>query len=186
VPNPENIKSSEDISKLEDEFTNFFEDLMYDRGGSPLLGRIYSRALLSVPDKPLFQKDLVSWFEVNPSTISRNLKELENWNLISKRRKPGSREWKYQVEDTSFFELLVHNVEENGLNLRDRLDDLKRIQKHWAEALSDSSKESDKGKRIITVLNRLIEWTEIVEKELNAFTQKLHALYLDLEKKYEE
>ena len=102
---------NKDVIKLEEEISNFFEDLMYDRGGSPLLGRIFALCILTTPKEPLLQKDLVDKFQVNPSTISRNLKELENWRLLDRRREPGSREWKYQVEPTSFLELLVNEFE---------------------------------------------------------------------------
>ena len=85
-----NGENSQDILKLEEEISNFFEDFMYDRGGSPLLGRIYALCVLTSPAKPLLQKDLVDKFNVNPSTISRNLKELENWRLVDRRREPGS------------------------------------------------------------------------------------------------
>ena len=90
TPEPE---QSKDLLKLEEEISNFFEDFMYDRGGSPLLGRIYSLCVLTDPNKPLTQNDLVNTFKVNPSRVSRNLKELESWRLITRRREPGSREW---------------------------------------------------------------------------------------------
>ncbi|MHA2366571.1 MAG: MarR family transcriptional regulator [Candidatus Hodarchaeales archaeon] len=175
-----------DILKLEEEISNFFEDLMYDWGGSPLLGRIYALCVLSIPNKPLLQKDLVERFNVNPSTISRNLKELENWRLIDRRREPGSREWKYQVEDTSFLELLVYKFDQNVNSLRDRGDDLKRIRNHWGETLSKKSKETLKGKHALLALDRLIEWIDITDKELDDFIQKLHKRYLELEKKFEK
>jgi DNA-binding transcriptional regulator GbsR (MarR family) len=180
---PEDSKVAQDILKLEEEISNFFEDFFYDRGGSPLLGRIYSLCVLTDPDTPLLQKDLVSRFNVNPSTISRNLKELENWRLITRRREPGSREWKYTVEETSFLELLVTRFEETGVNLRERGDDLKRIREHWGETLSSSSKDSEKGSMTINVLDLLIEWIFVVEKELDHFLEKLHSRFLEMEKK---
>ncbi|MFW9915154.1 MAG: MarR family transcriptional regulator [Candidatus Thorarchaeota archaeon] len=175
----------EDILKLEEEISNLFEDIMYDWGGSPLLGRIYSLCMLTAPDKFLSQKDLVARFSVNPSTISRNLKELENWNLIARRREPGSREWMYQADDTSFLELVVHKFEGNASSIRDRADDLKRIRNHWGETLSEESKQTEKGKRALLVLDRLIEWLEIVERELETFFQNLHKCYLELEKRFD-
>ncbi|MFX0173241.1 MAG: MarR family transcriptional regulator [Candidatus Hodarchaeota archaeon] len=170
-----------EILKLEEEITNFFEDLFYARGGSPLLGRIYALCVLSAPNKPLLQKNLVARFEVNPSTISRNLKELENWRLVDRRREPGSREWKYQVESTSFLELISNRFEDNITMLRDSGVDLKRIRRHWGESLRDEAKNSDKGKRALQVLEFLIEWISIVEVELDKFIQTLHKRFLELE-----
>ncbi|MFX0065094.1 MAG: GbsR/MarR family transcriptional regulator [Candidatus Hermodarchaeota archaeon] len=175
-----------DIQKLEEEISNFFEDLMYDWGGSPLLGRIYALCVLTKPTKNLQQKDLVDRFKVNPSTISRNLKELESWRLIARRREPGSREWKYQVQDTSFFDLVVHRFEVNALSLRERLDDLVRIRNHWGKTLSEESKKNEKGRKALSVLDQLTEWIKIVDKELDGFIQKLHTRFLELEQKFEK
>ena len=171
-----------DILKLEEEISNFFEDIMYDRGGSPLLGRIYALCVLTAPTKPLLQKDLVTKFKVNPSTISRNLKELETWRLIDRRREPGSREWKYQVDPTSFLELLVNRFEENTITLRERGDDLKRIREHWGHTLSEKSLQTEEGKRALQVLDFLIEWIAIVEEELDSFIQTLQQRFFELEK----
>ena len=181
---PSKTIDSQDILKLEEEISNFFEDLMYDRGGSPLLGRIYSLCVLSSTKKPLLQKDLVEKFKVNPSTISRNLKELENWNLITRRREPGSREWKYQVEPTSFRELLIYTYDSNADALQEKIDDLIRISEHWGASLSEESKAKQKGKQALQVLDLLIEWMKIVEKELEAFIVNLQERFLELEKRF--
>ena len=61
----EKLSDIEDILKLEEEISNFFEDVFYDWGGSPLLGRIYALCVLTTPDNSLFQKDLVEQFNVN-------------------------------------------------------------------------------------------------------------------------
>ncbi len=181
---PSKDKNSQDILKLEEEISNFFEDFMYDRGGSPLLGRIYALCVLSTTKKPLLQKDLVEKFKVNPSTISRNLKELENWNLITRRREPGSREWKYQVEPTSFRELLIHTYDGSADALQEKADDLIRIREHWGASLSEESKGKQKGKQALQVLDLLIEWMNIVEKELEAFIVHLQERFLELEKRF--
>ncbi|MFX1285913.1 MAG: MarR family transcriptional regulator [Promethearchaeota archaeon] len=175
---------SQDILKLEEEISNFFEDFMYDeRGGSPLLGRIYALCVLSSPEKPLLQKDLVDKFKVNPSTISRNLKELESWNLIARRREPGSREWKYQVEPTSFRELLIQTYDDNANTLQEKAAELNRIREHWGISLSKQSKITKKGEHTLNVLDILIEWISIVERELGSFIGNLQELFLELEKR---
>ncbi len=177
-----NADNFQDITKLEEEFSNFFEDLMYNRGGSPLLGRIFALCVLSASDKPLLQKDLVSRFQVNPSTISRNLKDLEKWKLIDRRREPGSREWKYQVEPNSFLELIVNEFEENIDQLDESKGGLSRIREHYGKTLSTSSKQSEKGSRALLILDFLIEWMSIVEEEMDGFIQTLHKRFLDMEK----
>lgn len=178
------IDERKDVLRLEEEISNFFEDIMYEFGGSPLLGRIYALCVLTAPEKALLQKDLVDRFRVNASTISRNLKELETWGLVDRRREPGSREWKYQVSEVSFLELLIHQFDENATNLSDRKDALNRIRNHWGESLSEESKETEKGKRTLLFLERLIDWMQIVEEELQQFMQTLHNKFLELERKF--
>lgn len=175
----------DDLAKLTEEISNFFEDIMYDWGGSPLLGRIYALCVLRLPEVSLLQKDLVEQFNVNPSTISRNLKELENWRLIDRRREPGSREWKYQIKQSSFLELLVHKFEENDRTVDERSDVLIRMRKRWQKKLSDDAKQSSQGKHALLMMDNLIEWIEIVKEELNEFIKSLNKRYLDLEKKFE-
>jgi len=179
----------QDLSKLEEEFFNFFEDIMYDRGGSPLLGRIYSLCILATSHDELSlgeltASDFVEKFAVNPSTISRNLKELEAWRLIDRRREPGSREWKYKLEGSSFysfFQLFINQFENILTTLRERSDDLNRISTHWGETLSEESKTRAKAKRILQVISFLIEWTNLVEKELTTFVQMLRDKFLALD-----
>ena len=162
-------------TKFKEEISNFFEDLMYDYGGSPLLGGIYSICMMD-PEKSFLQKELQYEFKVNPSTISRNLKELESWNLINKRREPGSREWQYQLNTTSFLELFLHTFEESRSKLRDKQEELERIREHWTELVDESMFDS---------LNKLIDWINIVEKELYTFISDLNKKYLEFEKKIE-
>jgi DNA-binding transcriptional regulator GbsR (MarR family) len=177
------VIDSSDIEKLEEEMLNFFEDMMYDRGGSPLLGRIYGSLVLS--HDALKQKELGDKFKVNASTISRNLKELEEWRLIGRRREPGSREWVIVNEPTSFLELLVSQFEEQVANLKDRKDALIRIQGHWGEeTMGEQSRKSPKGKRILEVLTILTEWIELAVEELESTVQDLHSKFLALEKKF--
>ncbi len=160
-------------SKLKEEISNFFEDLMYDYGGSPLLGRIYSICVMD-ETKSFLQKDLQNEFKVNPSTISRNLKELESWNLINKRREPGSREWQYQLNDTSFLELFLHSFEQTKSKLRDNQEELERIKEHWIDLVDEKKFES---------LTKLSDWMKTVEDELDIFISDLNRKYLEFEKK---
>ena len=165
-------------AKLKEEISNFFEDLMYDYGGSPLLGRIYSICVMDESWDETEQKKnqnyFVDEFKVNPSTISRNLKELESWNLINKRREPGSREWQYQLNDTSFLELFLYNFEQTKGKLRDKQEELDRIKNHWTGLVNDKKFQS---------LNKLRNWMKTVEDELDIFITDLNKKYLEFEKK---
>ena len=171
-----------DILKFEEELSNFFEDLMYDRGGSPLLGRIYTLCLLKGPDVPLLQKDLSRKFNVNPSTISRNLKELEKLRLVTRRRAPGAREWSYYLEETSFINLFLNTIKDHKLVLREKRRELQRIKLYWDHNLSSKSKNTEKGKKVLQVLDVLVAWIFRVETELGLFIQQLRSQFATIEK----
>jgi hypothetical protein len=51
--------------------------------------------------------------------------------------------------------------------------------------LSDKSKDALREHNTLVVLDKLIEWIGIVEKELGEFIQKLNVRFLELEKKFE-
>ena len=170
------------ILKLEEEFSNFFEDFMYEHGGSPLLGRIYALCLLIDSSIPLLQKDLVKKFNVNPSTISRNLKELEKWRLITRRRDPGVREWNYYVEVNSFIDLILKMFKDHANVLREKRIEIHRIQNYWVQHLSETPEHNKKGKKILQILDILVTWISIVENELELFIQQLRPQFFTLEK----
>ncbi|MFX0062881.1 MAG: MarR family transcriptional regulator [Candidatus Hermodarchaeota archaeon] len=172
-----------DILNIEEEIMNFFEDIMYDRGGSPLLGRIYGLCVMNTSNRKLSQKGLVRRFKVNSSTISRNLRELEKWRLIQKRRQPGSTEWEYQVEPTSFLELLAYPIENQAANLPEKRNALLLIREHWINSLTKEAKQNEKARRVLKILDALIEWISIVINEMDSFIRQLRSRYLTLEDK---
>lgn len=139
------------------EISDFFEDLMYDRGKSPLLGRIYALCVLTDPINHIHHKELIQKFNVNPSTISRILKNLESWGLLDRRREPGSREWKYHVEPSSFLDLFLYQFEKNSVRLRSRRKNLRKIREDWMNLLSEKSNHMKNGNRAFQVLDFLIE-----------------------------
>ncbi|MHA2062740.1 MAG: MarR family transcriptional regulator [Candidatus Hodarchaeales archaeon] len=171
------------LPDLEEELSNVFENLMFIQGGSPLLGRILALCTLSAPDKPLLQKDLVSKFKVNPSTVSRNLKELVELKFIDRRRIPGSREWKYQVEHSSFLEMLVNGFEKNSNDLEEVLEFLTSAYADYGNALNQFPRPSERETRGLNIMDYLIEWLTIVKEELDSFIQTLHTRFPNMEKK---
>ncbi|MHA2176402.1 MAG: MarR family transcriptional regulator [Candidatus Hodarchaeales archaeon] len=171
------------LPDLEEELSNVFENLMFIQGGSPLLGRILALCTLSAPDKPLLQKDLVSKFKVNPSTISRNLKELVKLKFIDRRRIPGSREWKYQVEHSSFLEMLVNGFEKNSSDLEEVLELLVSAHDDYRITLNQYPNPSERDTRNLNIIDYLIEWLTIVKEELDSFIQTLHTRFPDMEKR---
>lgn len=173
----------QELPNLEEKLSNIFETLMFLQGGSPLLGRILALCTLSAPDKSLLQKDLVTKFKVNPSTISRNLKELVELKFIDRRRIPGSREWKYQVEHSSFLEMLVNGFEENSSDLEEVLELITSLRDDYVSALQQLSNPSETETRGLNIMDYLIEWLTIVKDELDSFIQTLHTKFPEMEKK---
>ncbi len=165
---------------IEEEMMNFFEDIMYDSGNSPLLGRIYGLCVLNTSKRIITQKDLVKKFRVNPSTISRIVKELVKLHLINRRRRPGSLEWEYQVEPTTFLELLTHQLNNFTINLPERQNVLVQIREYWKKSLSTESKQLEKAKRDLIILEILIKWITVVQEEMESFNQHLRIRYSEL------
>ena len=186
MSNSNNTRKLPEVRDLEETIMNFFEDVMYEiRGGSPLFGRIFGLCVLAGPEETVLQKDLAKRFKVSTSAISRNLKTLEDWGLLDRRRQPGSgREWEYRKKDTAFLDLFTNQFETNAQSLGDRKEELIRLKESWNESLSPESKESDEGARALHTLNFLIEWIDIIENELtdlnNNLTEKFWKLIKDM------
>ena len=178
--NHEKEKELEEIMNIEEEMMNFFEDIMYDSGNSPLLGRIYGLCVINTSKRIITQKNLIKKFKVNPSTISRIVKELEKLHLIKRRRQPGSLEWEYQVEPTTFMELLTHQLNKFATNLPERQNVLVQIREHWKRTLSTESKQLEKAKRDLIILESLIKWITVVQEEMESFNQHLRIRYTEL------
>ncbi len=178
--NHEKGNELEEIMNIEEEMMNFFEDVMYDSGNSPLLGRIYGLCVINTSKRIITQKDLIKKFKVNPSTISRIVKDLEKLRLINRRRRPGALEWEYQVEPTTFLELLTRQLSNFTTNLPERHDVLVQIREHWKRTLSTESKQLEKAKRDLIILEVLIKWITIVQKETESFNQHLRSRYSEL------
>lgn len=173
-------KSSEgQISKLEENIMNFFEDLMYElRGGSPLFGRIFGLTILSEKNETFLQKDLADRFNVSTSAISRNLKTLENWGLLGKRRRrqPDSREymWEYTNEPTAFLDLFNYPIVQNLEVLRGKREELTRNYEYWKENIVVKESSSvQRYNRIMEALSFLIKWMEVLDDEINQFLGRL-------------
>ncbi|MHA1330626.1 MAG: MarR family transcriptional regulator [Candidatus Hodarchaeales archaeon] len=186
MSDPNNKPQNGQISKLEENIMNFFEDLMYElRGGSPLFGRIFGLTILADEGETFLQKDLADRFNVSTSAISRNLKTLENWGLLGRRRRrqPDSREymWEYTLEPTAFLDLFNYPIMQNLEVLKSKREELVRSYESWR----DNIKPSDQGivhryNSIMSVLEFLIKWMEIVEEELNKSLSSLENRFWEI------
>ena len=178
-------KNLDEILSIEEELMNFFEDIMYDSGNSPLLGRIYCLCVINTTKKEITQKNLIKKFKVNASTISRIVRELEKLHLINKSRKPGSLEWEYQVIPTTFLDLFTYQLTNFSTNLPERHEMLINIRDHWKETLSNESKQLEIAKRDLIILESLIEWITIVQEEMESLNDRLRIRYSELKENLE-
>ena len=175
-----NHEDLNEILSIEEEMMNFFEDIMYDSGNSPLLGRIYGLCVINTSKKAITQKNLIKKFKVNASTISRIVRELEKLHLINKSRKPGSLEWEYQVVPTTFLDLLTYQLTNFSTNLPERYEMLINIRDHWKATLSKESKQLEIAKRDLIILESLIKWIKIVQEEMKSLNDRLRHRYSEL------
>lgn len=178
-----NMKPAE-IIKLQEKASNFFEDLMHENRENPLLGRLYALFIFS-PHQYLKQGDLAETLNVSVSTISRNLKKLEEWDIINRRlirkssidqsQEKSKDKWEYSEStnsSVSFIKILRNQYEETAETIMERRQALERIRELWHES-SERSKESIEGKNIFLVLNTLINYLNIVEEEYIEFLDRL-------------
>ncbi|MFW9996114.1 MAG: hypothetical protein ACFFD4_29000 [Candidatus Odinarchaeota archaeon] len=187
-------KNSDDkisFTSLNEEFSNVFEDIMHSIGENPLLGRLYS-LFIFYPNSFFNQSDLAEKTNVTVSTISRNLKTLEDWNVINKRfvRKTAKKalikdKWEYNERKDSAV-ALIHGVlnKEFGEKvelIHDRRIGLQRVIEHWKK-LNEESKQSEEGKNIIRILNTLNQFFTILDEEYDAFLEKLSSRVKGMEK----
>ncbi|MFX1533301.1 MAG: HTH domain-containing protein [Promethearchaeota archaeon] len=171
-------KSQEfELTEFHELLYDFFEDIIYERGGSPLLGRLFTKLLLS--DSEMQQNELAKEFGVTTATISRNLKIMENWHLITKKGRRGSRELVYKTTPHSLFELFCGQLSELYLNLQDRREALLTLNRQW-NSLENNIKQSLEWKQVQRMLEKLVSWIPIYEKELNTFLKDLRQRFESL------
>ncbi|UCE15081.1 MAG: winged helix-turn-helix transcriptional regulator [Candidatus Heimdallarchaeota archaeon] len=182
--NPDTLKKPEEIIKLQEKSSNFFEDLMHENRENPLLGRLYALFIFS-PHQYLKQGDLAETLNVSVSTISRNLKKLEEWDIINRRlirksstdlkQEKSKDKWEYSEStnsSVSFIKILRNNHEETAETIMERRQALERIREQWHES-SEEAKESVEGKNIFQVLDTLINYMSILEEEYIEFLDRL-------------
>ena len=166
-----------ELAEFQELLYDFFEDIIYERGGSPLLGRMFAKLIFS--ELELKQGELAKEFAVTTATISRNLKTLENWHLITKKGERGSREWLYTTVSNSFFELFCGQLSELHLNLQDRKEAITTLNNNWKN-LDKNHKRSSEWKQLQKIIEKLQTWITIYEKELSKFLKDLKERFYSL------
>ncbi|MFX0061715.1 MAG: MarR family transcriptional regulator [Candidatus Hermodarchaeota archaeon] len=167
----------EDLLAIKNELIHFFEDMLAARGANRRLGDLYGHFLFT--DNQLKQKELAEELDRNQSTISRDLKYLEQIGLIKKRRESNSREWLYSTSSESFIELITNRVLIASRSLQRGLVTLELLKKRWKK-LEDAVKSSKRGKRLREILDAYIIYLEIMIEELEITTKKLRIRFEEI------
>jgi DNA-binding transcriptional regulator GbsR (MarR family) len=171
---------SSDLVKLQEEFSNFLEDFMHDMGENPSLGRLYAQFIFFKGDY-YYQSDLADKLNVTVSTISRNLKKLEDWSLVDRRLAKKTRTRKrsdvYQYRSKEHSELAFIDVVIKTFNntyelITEKFDALERINDRYKN-LDGTSKENIVAINLLEVLNKLLAFLEIFNEEYQEFLLKI-------------
>lgn len=85
------------LSDLQQEFMLHFGEMGSRWGINRTVGQIY--AVLFLSENPLCADDLVARVGVSRSNVSMSLKELQGWNLVELRHKPGDRRDFFKTPD---------------------------------------------------------------------------------------
>ncbi len=174
-------ENSKELTKLQERASNLLEDLMHEFNENPMLGRLFTVFIFG-PDTKFKQGDLAEKLNVTVSTISRNLKTLEDWGVIKRtlvrtRPKKGVSKDKYEYSEKkdsvySFINILDRRYTENAEMLSEMHEALKRLKSDY-DSLSVEIKSTVEGKNISLVLEPLLLYFDIIEEEYYLFIERL-------------
>ena len=174
-------ENSKELNKLQERASNLLEDLMHEFNENPMLGRLFTVFIFG-PDIKFKQGDLAEKLNVTVSTISRNLKTLEDWGVIKRtlvrtRPKKGASKDKYEYSEKkdsvySFLSILDKRYTENAEMLSEMHEALKRLKNDY-DSLPVEIKNTTEGKNISLVLEPLLLYFDIIEDEYYKFIERL-------------
>ncbi|NHJ01049.1 MAG: HTH domain-containing protein [Candidatus Heimdallarchaeota archaeon] len=173
-------EDSKELDRLQERASNLLEDLMHEFNENPMLGRLFTVFIFG-HDTIFKQGDLAEKLNVTVSTISRNLKTLEDWGVIKRTLvrtpKKGTSKDKYEYSEKkdsvySFISILDKNYTENAEMISEMHEALKRLKGEY-DSLPEGIKSSKKGKNISQVLEPLLIYFDIIEEEYYSFIERL-------------
>lgn len=173
-----------DIIVLHERFSNVLEDVMHIIGENPLIGRLFTHFVFSHEEK-FTQTQLSEKLSVSISTISRNLKTMEDWKIVRKRlhRKPKESEdqskksdkWVYQEgrnPSLDLFQVINEKISENAGDLLEKKDSLFHLIENW-ESRSEEIKTSAEGIKFNNIVRTIFNLFIILEEEYETFLDRL-------------
>ena len=120
-------QEKEVIEQMKSDYLNSFQNWLNNMGMDPNIGRVMQ--ILRFSDLPMTQNQIKdsSPIKISTPTISRNLKIMQEFNLlkIESNPKKGKKSYEYSLKEHSLY-YLFSNYLTNALNLLNRrLDDYK-------------------------------------------------------------
>ncbi|MFW9917656.1 MAG: HTH domain-containing protein [Candidatus Thorarchaeota archaeon] len=161
---------SSELLEGEAEISQFFEQIFSEFGINETLAKLLQ--FFALNDGAYLQRQLAQRLDVSVSTISRNLKSLERWGIITNKPVPGSRERLYSRTSDVFVEHFVYivlTVFEYVSQIRERMEEFRE---EWYVRLSSETEEAQRAERIMEIMTSLIFWAEIFAEGLDEMISK--------------
>ena len=162
------------IEEINADYLKYFENWLSNSGINPYIARIMQ--LLRSENRPLTQKEMKEYLGLSLPTISRNLKVMEQLQLlkISAMSAEGiDAFYQYELKENSLIYIINTFIRRTYDSFKQRIDDNKTI----LEKIKNLSEEA-KTKKFIGNLTRIINEEAVV---FDAISGKFEKILQDLE-----
>ncbi len=163
------------IEQIKSDYLIFFQNWLNKNGLNPFIGRIMQ--LLRFEDRSFTQSEMQEALNLSKATISRNLKVMEEMNLLKidilSSTEKGSDKYSYELKENSLFYIFSKFLKNIYESFNRRTEDNKIVLNKINQLTDDQRATKD-----IQNLLRIIKEEEIV---FNAMIGKFEKLIQDLE-----
>lgn len=163
------------IDQIKSDYLIFFQNWLSNSGMNPFIGRIMQ--LLRFEDRSVTQGEMQESLSLSKATISRNLKVMEEMNLLKidllSSGEKGGDKYAYELKENSLFYIFSKFLKNIYDSFNRRLED-NRVIKIKIDKLTEEQKQSKDIQQIL----RIIKEEELV---FNAMIGKFENLIQDLE-----
>jgi DNA-binding transcriptional regulator GbsR (MarR family) len=139
-------------------FIERFAQVMVESGMPRIASRIFV-ALLATDDGRLTAAELAELLQASPAAISGGVRYLDQVDIVSREREPGSRRDHYRVDDDVWY---------RTISQRDQ------ILARWAASLRDGAKLLGPDSRAGVRMAETVEFFEFLQTELHEVTERWH------------
>lgn len=173
--------SIDDIDKIKGNYLKFFEDWLSSTGINPFIARIMQ--LLRTENRALTQKEMTELLGLSTSTISRNLKVMEQLELLKITPIPTEEKvsfvtYQYELRENSLFYIINTFITRTYASFKQRIDDNKGIFNQILKLPDQYQKRPD-----IENLIRIIKEEAVVFDTMKGkFEELLQELEIDMSK----